>query len=81
MNNFSMVHEKMTVTGPRSEIDSLVVYLENEVPNICVVKSFPHFPRKDSITDLYLVVCREKLEDAAEKICSRSNSCSLYRGG
>jgi hypothetical protein len=80
MENFYLVQKKITVTGPRSEINSLMIYLKNEVPTVRVIKSSPHFPFWESIKDLYLVVCGEELEETVRKISSRLESSSIYRG-
>lgn len=80
MKDFHLIPEKITVTGPRSEINSLMIYLKNKVPNVRVIKSSPHFPFWDSIKDLYLVVSGEELEKTVRKISSRLESSSIYRG-
>lgn len=80
MEKLSLVQERMTVIGPKSEINSLMIYLKNEVPSIHVIKSAPHFPFRDSITDLYLVVRGEDLTEVVRKIRSKLRSSSIYRG-
>ena len=80
MSKCSLVQEKLTVTGPRNEIDSLMAYLNNELQNIHVVKSSPHFPFWKSIEDLYLVVNGEELSEVVKKIRRRLGSGSIYRG-
>lgn len=80
MMDFYSVPEKITVSGPRSEIDSLMTYLKNETSNVHVIRSSPHFPFWKSIRDLYLVVCAEELKETVRKISSRLESSTVYRG-
>ena len=80
MEKLSLLHEKITVTGPTNEINSLVVYLEDKGPGTQVIKSSPHFPFWKSLEDLYLLVSREELTEALGRICSRLKSSSIYRG-
>jgi len=80
MSRCSVIHEKLTVTGPRNEINSLMVYLNNESQGIHVIKNSPHFPFWKSIEDLYLVVNGEELSEVVKKIRRRLGSGSIYRG-
>jgi len=80
MKKLSLSQEKITVTGPGSEINSLTIYLKNKVPNVRVIKSSPHFPSWKSIKDLYLVVSGEELEEVVGKICDQLELGSIYRG-
>lgn len=80
MEKLSSAIEKITVTGPITEIDSLVIHLKNQASCVHVIKSSPHFPHWDSIKDLYLIVPREDLEELIRKVCSTLKSSAIYRG-
>jgi hypothetical protein len=80
MEKLSLIQERMTIIGPKSEIDPLTIYLKNEIPSIDVIKSAPHFPLRDSLIDLYLVVCGEDLTEVVGKIRRELKSSSIYRG-
>ena len=80
MEKLNSANEKITVTGPITEIDSLVIHLMNHASCVHVIKSSPHFPNWDSIKDLFLIVPREDLEELTRKVCSTLKSSSIYRG-
>jgi len=80
MKEMCLEQEKIMVIGPGSEINSLMIYLKNEVPNVNVIKNSPHFPFGNPIKDLFLIVSGEKLEEIVEKICNQMKASSIYRG-
>ena len=80
MEKLSWSQDRMTVIGPKSEINSFMISLKNEAPSVHVIKSAPHFPLRDSITDLYLVVRGKDLKEFVGKIRSKLRSSSIYGG-
>jgi len=80
LKELCLEQEKLTVIGPGSEINSLVIYLKSEVPSVNVFKDSPHFPFVHPIKDLFLIVSGQKLDEVVEKICRRTKSSSIYRG-
>ena len=80
MQRSCLLHGKITVTGPRNEIDSLVIWLRNEVPSVHMVKSTLHFPFWKSFKDLFLLVYGEELEEVMRKISNKTERGSIHRG-
>ena len=80
MEKLSSANEKITITGPITEIESLVIQLKKQTSCVHVIRSSPHFPHWDSIKDLFLIVPREDLEELIRKVCSTLESSSIYRG-
>jgi len=80
MEKLGSASEKITITGPITEIESLVIRLKQQASCVRVIKSSPHFPHWDSIKDLFLIVPREDFEDLIRKVCSTVKSGSIYRG-
>lgn len=80
MKSLLLMQEKLTVTGPMHEIDSLEIYLRNKFQSVEVIKSSAHFPPWNSFKDLYIAVPGEELEEVVGKICDRLESGSIHRG-
>jgi len=71
---------KITIVGPRKEIDDLRTYLINETQRVEVVKSSPHFPFGDTTMDLCLLVCGREMDGVVQSIRHRLALSSIYIG-
>lgn len=77
---FHQDERRITIVGPRKEIDDLRSYLLNGVQGVAVIKSSPHFPLWDSTMDLYLLVCGRETNEVLQKIRHRLALSSVYIG-